>query len=92
MIGHTIRYPDLRTKISRKQGQAKQAKGTVGLDFLTMFYTREPYYKDEGKEWANFWDHERKFFEYNCKDACIVLEILPQILERLKEQDVQRSW
>ena len=87
MIGHTIRYPDLRTKVNKKQGEASQVKGTVGLDLLTRFYTREPYYKDEGKEWSNFWHFEESFFIYNAKDACIVLEILPQELQRLEEQD-----
>ena len=72
MIAQAIRFPDL----------------PKGLDFLCRYYTREPYYKDEGKEWGTVLEsREADFFRYNAKDACIVLEILPKILASLKQQD-----
>lgn len=50
-----------------------------GLDFLTSFYTLEPYYKDEGKKWmknalATIGGVDN-FFRYNAKDAAVTLEI-----------------
>lgn len=47
-----------------------------GLDFLCSVYTREPYYKDEGKNWdpRDAADVQR-FLEYNGKDVCATLEI-----------------
>jgi len=72
MIAQAIRFPDL----------------PKGLDFLCRYYTREPYYKDEGKEWGTVLEsREADFFRYNAKDACIVLEILPKIMASIKQQD-----
>lgn len=47
-----------------------------GLDFLCSIYTREPYYKDEGKNW-NPKDAEdvERFLTYNGKDVCATLEV-----------------
>lgn len=43
------------------------------LQFQTKQYTREPFYKDEGK---NFRLAEKaKYMTYNCKDACVTFEI-----------------
>jgi uracil-DNA glycosylase family 4 len=54
------------------------------LQFLTSVYTREPFYKAEGKEWSTR-EGEDEFFTYGCKDVCTVSEIAPQIEEELKE-------
>jgi len=90
MLAHAIRFPDLKWKQIRKQGEASNAKGIVGLDFLTRYYTREPYYKDEGKEWGSTGgDREAEFFVYNAKDSCIVLEIFEKIMSALNLQDQQ---
>lgn len=43
------------------------------LDFQTAIYTREPYYKSEGKEWSV--KERLKLKAYNCKDVCVTLEI-----------------
>lgn len=43
------------------------------LDFQTFQYTREPYYKDEGKNWTVKERHKMK--AYNCKDVCVTLEV-----------------
>jgi len=51
------------------------AEYPIGLDFITSVYTREPYYKDEGKNWSpkDAEDVER-FLTYNIKDTCLTLE------------------
>lgn len=43
------------------------------LDFQTFQYTREPYYKDEGKEWTV--KERQRMKQYNCKDVCVTLEV-----------------
>lgn len=48
-----------------------------GLDFITSIYTREPYYKDEGKFYMKMGTSIEDFWRYNCKDACVVLEAFP---------------
>lgn len=44
------------------------------LDFQVMQYTREPFYKDEGKGWT-VREGLPKLKRYNCKDAACTLEI-----------------
>lgn len=56
-----------------------------GLDFLCSIYTREPYYKDEGKEAmfrgiADF----KQYWEYNCKDVVVLAEIWDILLAQMK--------
>ena len=55
------------------------------LGFLCSLYTDEPYYKDDSKQHKLF-DGSRKFWEYSCKDAAVLLEILPKQLELLHRQ------
>lgn len=57
---------------------------SVGLDFICSIYTDEPYYKDdikqnlgEPRDWVGF-------YEYNARDAAVVLEVLPRQLEDLR--------
>jgi DNA polymerase I-like protein with 3'-5' exonuclease and polymerase domains len=45
-----------------------------GLDVITSLYTREPYYKDEGKIWRNPFRDMTSFWRYNAKDAACALE------------------
>jgi uracil-DNA glycosylase family 4 len=58
LIRHHILWPGLRHK----------------LEFQTMQYTREPYYKEEGHSW-----HPKKgldiLMKYNCKDTLVTYEI-----------------
>jgi uracil-DNA glycosylase family 4 len=43
------------------------------LEFQAFQYTREPYWKDEGKEWTV--KDRAAMKRYNCKDVCVTLEI-----------------
>lgn len=43
------------------------------LHFQTRQYTREPYYKDEGKNFNV--KYKKKFLTYGAKDACVTYEI-----------------
>jgi uracil-DNA glycosylase len=44
------------------------------LDFQVMQYTREPFYKDEGKGWQ-LREGLTKLKRYNCKDSACTLEV-----------------
>jgi hypothetical protein len=57
MLRHHILWPSLPHK----------------LQFQTMQYTREPYYKDEGKNWSSRQKHQ--LMRYNCLDSCVTYEI-----------------
>lgn len=51
-----------------------------GLDFITSIYTKEPYYKDEGKKYFKLFTDEDSFWRYNAKDAAVTIEAFPLIL------------
>ena len=57
-----------------------------GLDFLCSIYTKEPYYKDEGKEWRNWKEGQDTFWRYNAKDSAVTMEILPHLKNILVQQ------
>lgn len=54
-----------------------------GLDTLASIYTREPYWKDEGKDWdAKDAEDVQRFLEYNAKDTAATLEIWRKLASR----------
>lgn len=57
LIRHHILWPGLEHK----------------LQFQTKQYTREPYYKDEGKSWSS--KYKRQLMIYNAKDAAVTYEV-----------------
>ena len=56
----------------------------ANLAFLASIYTREPFYKAEGKE-RNTKQGEMEFRTYGVKDVCVDLEIAPKIIQELKD-------
>lgn len=69
MVAHHILYPDF----------------PKGLDFLCSNYTREPYYKDDGKLWSKPWVDMEKFWIYNAKDSACAFEIWEAIKPELDD-------
>jgi DNA polymerase-1 len=59
------------------------------LGFLGSVYSREPYYKDEGKEFILGKDPIDQLFIYNGKDAIVTFEILETMLLDLKEYKLE---
>lgn len=62
------------------------------LKYLSSIYTREPYYKDEGKEsfkdkksWNSKTINRDTLWKYNCKDCCVMVESLEKMLVELEE-------
>ena len=70
MCAHHILYPDF----------------PKGLDFLCSTYTREPYYKDDGKLWSKPWVDMERFWIYNAKDSACAFEIMEQLLPELQQK------
>jgi DNA polymerase len=56
-----------------------------GLQFLTMIYTREPYYKDEGHKWKPKHGLDR-LMRYNALDACVTYEVMLAMEAELEER------
>lgn len=57
-----------------KAGKVSPAVMRKGLGFQVSIYTREPYYKDDGKLWGKP-DNLQEFYRYNGKDAACTFEI-----------------
>jgi len=76
MVACAIAYPDF----------------PKGLDFITSIWTREPYYKDEGKKWFKLGGSEETFFEYNAKDAAVCFEAFPKLMAELERQDNTETY
>jgi len=55
-----------------------------GLDFITSIYTREPYYKDDGKQYFKLFTDEESFWRYNAKDAACTIECYAPIMRDVK--------
>lgn len=69
-IQHSILYPELPRD----------------LGFLCSIYTREPYYKDDGKVWKEGTFDDEDFSIYNAKDAAVLHQIFHRVEERLIKQ------
>jgi len=62
-----------------------------GLDTIARLYTREPYWKDEGKDWKNVRDYDQ-FYTYNCKDACVTLEAAFAQRAQMRAQGCEKTF
>lgn len=71
------------------------------LEFLVSIYTDEEYYKDEsGKHDSNTRVSDEQYQIYNCKDACVQLEVAHAMIEDMVElglydyfmTNIQSQW
>lgn len=78
MIGQAILMPDHKK----------------GLDMITSLYTREPYYKDEGKQYMKDPTaySERDFWIYNAKDSLICMEAWKKIKAELYKRGLWETY
>ena len=73
MLG--FKFKGLKTDTSLKAHTINPEIPYVGLAFISSIWTREPYYKDEGKEFI-FGKHDiDKWFLYNAKDSAVDCEV-----------------
>lgn len=61
------------------------------LDFQVMQYTRQPYFKDEGKGWQ-FREGLTKLKRYNCLDSCTTLEVFEEQEHEFDENPGLRTF
>ena len=59
------------------------------LAFICSVYTREPYYKDEGKEFQYGKDPIEQLFTYNGKDVCTTFEAFEVLLAEAQEYNLE---
>ena len=66
----------------------------VGLDFQTSIQTREPYYKDEGKNWdPRVAEDVHTFLTYGGKDAAVTKEIMGvQLRDELSDPGIRVAF
>jgi uracil-DNA glycosylase family 4 len=69
-----------------------QPEFRIALEFLTSIYTREPYYKDEGKEFDISKNPLEQLMYYNCTDALVTYEIYERMCEDLKELNLESFY
>lgn len=62
------------------------------LEYLTSVYTREPYYKTEGRgsipDDSKGWSmkvNKQSLYEYNARDCCVTIEVALQQMQELSE-------
>jgi len=78
MVAQAVMYPDF----------------PKGLDFITSIYTKEPYYKDEGKKHFKYGGAMRDFWLYNAKDSAVCIEAMPSLrrdLDRLGNTEIYEA-
>lgn len=77
MVGHHSLYAECATgsdEMAALFNKKRQAAFSKGLAFQTSIYTREPFYKDDGKTWRETNDYAQ-FYRYNALDAAVTCEI-----------------
>ena len=75
LVRHHVLHPELSHK----------------LDFQVMQYSREPYYKEEGKGWRSK-EGLAQLMKYNAKDACCTLEVYEKQEEEFAENPSLRQF
>jgi uracil-DNA glycosylase family 4 len=58
------------------------------LQFMCMQYTREIFYKDEGKQWNLKKEGKTQLKRYNCKDTCVTYEVYLEQEKEFNERSV----
>ena len=62
------------------------------LEFNTSIYTREPYYKEEGREFNLRTDNIENFYRYCGKDVCVENEIARKMEKELEECNLKEFF
>ncbi len=76
-IRHSVLWPELSHK----------------LEFMVMQYTREPFYKDEGRGWnPRSKESVKQFKIYNCKDSTCTYEVFLGQEEEFNERPRLKSF
>jgi uracil-DNA glycosylase family 4 len=64
-----------------------------GLDFITSIYTKQPYYKQEGKQWLrNQLGTQEVFWNYNALDSLMCMDAFPKQLKDLESLGCKQTY
>lgn len=77
MLAHHALYAESASgddEMAALRGKKRQSAFAKGLAFQTSIYTKEPFYKDDGKLWKIDGD-KNMFYRYNGLDCCVTKEI-----------------
>lgn len=77
MLAHHVLYMESASGADEMAALSAKKRVSVfqkGLAFQTSIYTREPFYKDDGKLWKRTGDLPT-FWRYNALDCCVTREI-----------------
>jgi uracil-DNA glycosylase family 4 len=77
MLGHHVLFIECaggEDEESARTGKKRQAAIRKGLAFQASIYTKEPFYKDDGKIWRETGDL-KTFWLYNARDVAVTREI-----------------
>jgi uracil-DNA glycosylase family 4 len=77
MLGHHVLFIECaggEDEESHRTGKKRQAAIKKGLAFQASIYTKEPFYKDDGKIWKETGDL-KTFWLYNARDVAVTREI-----------------
>lgn len=62
-----------------------------GLDTIARLYTREPYWKDEAKDWG-INQNPDQLYQYNCKDCVITWEAAQGLKLDLEKRNLSQTY
>jgi uracil-DNA glycosylase family 4 len=64
----------------------------IGLDFITSWWTDQPYYKRDGKEFLTYGGAYETFWHYNCLDSIMCSEVFPKQWEEIVKQENEAAY
>lgn len=76
MIGSHVLYPELPNSLA----------------FATSIFTKEPYYKEEGKGDRKTRQDWEQHYKYNCKDNAVTLEIMHEMSRLITADELQHIF
>ena len=93
MVGMHVIYTECASSSEETQALTGKKKPTQpalrkGLAFQTSIFTKEPYYKDDGKLWRETGDLDL-FWQYNGRDVAVTREIKDRQAEGIAEMGVE---
>jgi len=86
--GYGVRGFEFDTMVAQHSAWPELDKS---LAFLASFYTKEPYWKDDGKDWKQVKDFPR-LWQYNATDVAVTEELVETLKSEIKSQGVEQTF
>lgn len=95
MLAHHALYAEAASgadEMAALSGKKRMSVFKKGLGFQASIYTREPYYKDDGKVGIEGKGDKMEFYLYNGKDAAVTREIKDAQTIEIQHYGIQQSF